>query len=301
MQTELHTRFEPVEAALVTCAWHGIGAKAVARLARDGFHTVVNYAGNAAAAETAIARIRDAGSQATAMEADVSDVAAVTSLFDRVSREAGDLTVLVINAGVQKTNTLAEGPVEEFDILVGVTLKGSFNVLREAARRLSSGWRIINLSSGTRIVLQPRYGVYAATKVGVKELTAIAAKEMRGRGVTVNAIAPGPVATELLLAGKTPEQIEHAAKQPPLERLGEPHNRRHLLPRRPGWRLGQRPNASFQRRLRLSEGATKPNLNWISSWLFYPPRNAARRSSLADPVASAPQWPSAWRTTAWRS
>ena len=224
MQIELHTSFEPGKAALITGASRGIGAAAAARLAHDGFHAVVNYAGNTAAAETVVARIRDAGGRATAMQADVSDVAAVTSLFDRVSREAGDLAVVVNNAGVQKTNILAEVPDEEFDTLVRINLKGSFNVLREAARRMKPGGRIINLSSGTTTVLQPRYGIYAATKAGVEALTAIAAKEMRGRGITVNAIAPGPVATELFLAGKTPEQIEHAANQSPLERLGEPHD-----------------------------------------------------------------------------
>ena len=159
---------------------------------------------------------------ATAMQADVSDPSAVRGLFDRAGAELGAIEVLVNNAGVQKLGALAEMSDEDFATLVQINLKGPFNTLREAANRMGPGGRIINLSSGTTLVLQPRYGAYTATKAALEAMTAVFAKEMRGRDITVNAIAPGPVATELFLKGKSREQLDQAARQSPLERLGKP-------------------------------------------------------------------------------
>ena len=208
--------------ALITGASRGIGAEAAARLARDGFHVVVNYMGGAEAADSVAAKLRQAGGRATAMQADVSDAGAVCGMFDRVGAELGVVDVLVNNAGVQKLGALAEVPDEDFASLVRINLKGPFNTLREAASRMRAGGRIINLSSGTTRVLQPRYGVYAATKAALEALTTVFAKEMRGRDITVNCIAPGPVATALFLKGKSKDQLDQAAKQSPLERLGKP-------------------------------------------------------------------------------
>ncbi len=208
--------------ALVTGASRGIGAEAAVRLARDGFHVIVNYAGVTADAEAVVVRLRQSGGQATAMQADVSQADAVRELFDRAEAALGAVDVLVNNAGIQKLGTLAEMSHEDFATLVRINLKGPFNTLREAANRMRPGGRIINLSSGTTLVLQPRYGAYAATKAALEAMTAVFAREMRGRDITVNAIAPGPVATELFLKGKSKEQLDQAAMQSPLERLGEP-------------------------------------------------------------------------------
>ena len=207
--------------ALVTGASRGIGAEAAARLARDGFTVMVNYLRHAPAAEALVARLHELGGRAFAIQADVSDPSAVGALFDKASN-LGSVDVLVNNAGIQRLGTLTEMSDNDFDSLVKINLAGPFNMMRQAANRMQAGGRIINLSSGTTRVLQPRYGVYAATKAALEAMTAVLAQEMRGRNITVNAIAPGPVATELFLKGKSKEQRDHAANQSPLERLGEP-------------------------------------------------------------------------------
>jgi 3-oxoacyl-[acyl-carrier protein] reductase len=117
---------------------------------------------------------------------------------------------------------LADADDKMFDRQIAVNLKGSFNTLREASTRLRAGGRIINFSSSVVGLLQPGYGVYAATKAAVEAMTSVLAKELRGRNITVNAVAPGPTATELFLNGKSPELIDRLAKLAPLERLGQP-------------------------------------------------------------------------------
>lgn len=210
--------------AIVTGASRGIGAAIAQRLARDGFAVVVNYAGNAAEAAKVVDAITAAGGSALAVQADVADAAAVRGLFDQAIAWRGRVDVLVNNAGIMPPQLphLEATDDDTFDRLVAVNLKGSFNTMREAATRLEQGGRIINFSSslvGTRL---PGYAVYTATKAGVEAMTNILAKELRGRNITVNAIAPGPTATALFLDGKTPEAIERLARMPPLERLGEP-------------------------------------------------------------------------------
>ena len=208
--------------AIVTGASRGIGAAVAERLARDGFAVVVNYAGSAAAAEALVRKIEAAGGRGLAARADVSDPGAVRGLFDAAETAFGGVDVLVNNAGIMTLANVADTEDAAFDRLVAVNLKGTFNTLREAARRLREGGRIINFSSSVVGLRQPTYGVYAATKAGVEALTAVLAKELRGRNITVNAIAPGPTATDLFLDGKSPELIDHLAKLAPLERLGEP-------------------------------------------------------------------------------
>ena len=132
------------------------------------------------------------------------------------------MDVLVNNAGIMTLATIAEADDAAFDRQIAVNLKGSFNTMREAAARLRAGGRIINFSSSVVGLLQPTYGVYAATKAAVEAMTAVLAKELRGRSITVNAVAPGPTATDLFLKGKPPELVDRLAKMAPLERLGEP-------------------------------------------------------------------------------
>ena len=215
---------ETNKVAIVTGSSRGIGAAIAERLAADGFTVVINYAGRAADAEVVAAKIEAAGGRAITAQADVSDPAAVAKMFDAAQAAFGGVDVLVNNAGVMKLATITDSDDALFDSQIAINLKGVFNTLREAGRRLREGGRIINLSSSVVGLLQPTYGVYAATKAAVEAMTHIMSKELRGRNITVNAIAPGPTATALFLDGKPQAVIDHLAKLAPLERLGQPED-----------------------------------------------------------------------------
>ena len=208
--------------ALVTGGSRGIGAAIVRRLARDGHAVAINYASSAAEAETLADDIRAAGGRALAVRADVSRADQVRAMFDHVEAELGRIDVLVNSAGILKMVPLAETSDELYEQTFGINTRGTFNTLREAATRLADGGSIVNVSSTTIALNLPNYSVYIASKAAVESLTQVFAKELRGRRITVNAVAPGPVATDLFLNGKSPELIEHYAKMPPLERLGQP-------------------------------------------------------------------------------
>ncbi|MBY5754769.1 SDR family oxidoreductase [Rhizobium leguminosarum] len=210
--------------ALVTGSSRGIGAAVAERLAKDGFTVVINYSGNAAPAEELAQEIEQAGGKALTAKADVSDAEAVRRMFDAAETAFGGVDVLVNNAGIMMLSALAEADDANFDRQIGVNLKGTFDTLREAAKRLRNGGRVVNFSTSVVGLKLETYGVYAATKAAVETLTAIMAKEMRGRGITVNAIAPGPVATDLFLNGKSDELVARMAKMNPLERLGTPED-----------------------------------------------------------------------------
>jgi 3-oxoacyl-[acyl-carrier protein] reductase len=210
--------------AIVTGASRGIGAAVAERLAQDGFAVVVNYAGNEAAAEALAKKIEATGGRALTARADVSDPVAVARMFDDAEKAFGGVDVLVNNAGIMTLANIAAVDDAMFDRLVAVNLKGTFNGLREAAKRLRTGGRIISFSTSVIGLRLETYGVYAATKSAVETLTAILSKELRGRSITVNAIAPGPTATDLFLDGKPQELIDRMAKMNPLERLGTPQD-----------------------------------------------------------------------------
>nr|WP_154324797.1 SDR family oxidoreductase [Pantoea sp. 201603H] len=208
--------------AIVTGASRGIGAAIARRLAKDGLNVLVNFAGSTADAEALVNEIEKNGGRAITAQADVSDAAAVARMFDAAEAAYGGVDVLVNNAGIMKLATLAETDDAVFDSQVAINLKGSFNMLREAARRLRPDGRIINLSSSVVGLYQPTYGAYAATKAGVEAMVHVLTKELRGRNITVNAVAPGPTATKLFLDGKPQDVIDRLAKLAPLERLGQP-------------------------------------------------------------------------------
>jgi 3-oxoacyl-[acyl-carrier protein] reductase len=208
--------------AIVTGASRGIGAAIADRLAKDGFTVIINYSGDAAPAEALARRIEEAGGKALTAKADVSDAGAVRRMFDSAEAAYGGVDVLVNNAGIMPLASIADADDALFDRVVSVNLKGTFNTLREAAKRLRTGGRIINFSSSVVGLYQPTYGVYAATKAGVEAMTHVLSKELRGRNITVNSVAPGPTATDLFLNGKPQEVIDHLAKLAPLERLGQP-------------------------------------------------------------------------------
>jgi 3-oxoacyl-[acyl-carrier protein] reductase len=210
------------KAAIVTGAARGIGAAIAQRLASDGFGVVINYAGSADEAEALADKIEKAGGRSITAQADVTQTPAVERMFEMADVAFGGVDVLVNNAGIMRLSTLAETDDALFERHIAVNLKGTFNALREAARRVRHGGRIINLSSSQVGLYHPTYAVYAATKSAVEAMTRVLAKELRGRNVTVNAIAPGPTATKLFLDGKPRDVVDHLAKLAPLERLGQP-------------------------------------------------------------------------------
>jgi 3-oxoacyl-[acyl-carrier protein] reductase len=214
------------QSAIVTGASRGIGRAVATKLARDGFAVAVNYAGNAAKADEVVAEIKaaTAGRQAISVQADVANAADVERLFKEALDTFGGINVVVNCAGIMPLSPITEGDLELFDKVIATNLRGTFVVLGQAARQVSSGGRIIAFSSSVIAKSFPTYGPYIASKAGVEGLVCVLANELRGRNITVNAVAPGPVATELFLTGKAEAQIEELRRLPPLERLGQPED-----------------------------------------------------------------------------
>jgi len=208
--------------AIVTGASGGIGRAVALRLARDGFSVVLGYAGNAAKAEEAVAEIKAGDGHAFAVRADVADRAAVEGFFREALGALGRIDVVVNSAGIMPMGPIAEDSLEAFDRVIATNLRGTFIVMGQAAKHVAKGGRIIAFSSSVIAKSFPGYGLYIASKAGVEGLVPVLANELRGREITVNAVAPGPVATELFLKGKTEAQIEQFRRLPPLERLGRP-------------------------------------------------------------------------------
>jgi 3-oxoacyl-[acyl-carrier protein] reductase len=209
---------------IVTGSSKGIGAAVAERLAGDGLAVVVNYASGAAPADNLVEKLKQAGGQAIAVQADVSDPAAIKALFDAAEKAFGGIDVLVNNAGIMKLAPVADTSDDLWRQTLAINLTGPFNGMREAARRLRDGGRIVNFSSSVVGLYQPTYAAYAATKGGVEAMTHILSKELGRRKITVNAIAPGPVATELFLHDKSDGDIKPIVERTPLGRLGEPED-----------------------------------------------------------------------------
>jgi 3-oxoacyl-[acyl-carrier protein] reductase len=206
--------------AIVTGGSRGIGRAAAERLAADGTAVVIVYAGNKAAADEAVEKIKSDGGQAVAAQADVGDEEAVAAAFELAVETFGGVDVVVNSAGIMPLGTVADMDLEVFDRIMRTNARGTFIVSQQAARRLRDGGAIINVSSSVVGLRFPQYGAYAMSKGGVEALTLILARELRGRDITVNTVAPGPTATDLFLDGKDQATIDTLAKQPPLERLG---------------------------------------------------------------------------------
>jgi 3-oxoacyl-[acyl-carrier protein] reductase len=208
--------------AFVTGGSRGIGRMTALRLAADGFAVAVNYVGRRDEADAAVAEIETAGGRALAVRADVADEAAVAAAFDAVESTFAGLDVVVNAAGVMRLAPVAELELDALDRMHRTNIRGTFVIAQEAARRLRRGGALVNFSTSVTRLSLPTYAGYAASKAAVEALTPILARELRGRDVTVNAVAPGPTATALFLDGKDEATIERLANQPPLERLGTP-------------------------------------------------------------------------------
>jgi 3-oxoacyl-[acyl-carrier protein] reductase len=210
--------------AIVTGASRGIGRSVALRLARDDFAVVVNYVTNRDKAAEVVKEIIGVRGRAIAVQTDVADPGGVARLFDEAERAHGKIGVVVNSAGIMRLAPIASGSVEDFDAVFNVNVRGTFNVLQQAAKRVAEGGRIITISSSVLGMNFPSYGAYAASKAAVEVLTRILAHELRGRDISVNTVAPGPTGTEMLFEGKTQEQIDRLAQIAPKGRLGTPED-----------------------------------------------------------------------------
>jgi 3-oxoacyl-[acyl-carrier protein] reductase len=210
--------------AIVTGASSGIGREAAIRLGRDGFAVVIGYGGSKDGAEKTAKEVEAVGGRAITVQADVADETAVSAMFDQAEEQFGGVDVVVNAAGIMPLAPLAELDMEEFDQVIRTNLRGTFVVDQQAARRVRDAGAIINISSSLTRLARPAYSAYAASKGGVEAITLILARELRGRNITVNTVAPGPTATPLFLDGKPQELIDRITAEPPLERLGQPED-----------------------------------------------------------------------------
>jgi 3-oxoacyl-[acyl-carrier protein] reductase len=210
--------------AIITGGSRGIGRQTAVRLAADGFAVVVNYAGNQTEAEAAVAEVTGTGGRAIAVRADVADEAEVAALFDAAEEAFGGVDVVVNAAGTMHLAPVADLDLDVVDRMHRTNIRGTLVVNQQAARRVRGGGAIINFSSSMVGLAIPGYAAYAASKGAVEAITLILARELRGKDVTVNTVAPGPTATSLFLDGKDEETIARMAAQPPLERLGTPED-----------------------------------------------------------------------------
>lgn len=208
--------------AIVIGASGGIGSSIAARLAKDGFALVAHYAGNPAKADEAVDAITAAGGRAISVKADVSSEEDVKGLFQKTRDTFGRIDVVVHTAGIMPMSKIGDGDMATFDKVIATNLRGTYLVLSQSAQHVSEGGRIIAFSSSVLAKSFPAYGPYIASKAGVEGLIRVLANELRGRNITVNAVAPGPTGTELFLKGKSDDLISNLAHLAPLERIGTP-------------------------------------------------------------------------------
>ncbi|WP_213453705.1 SDR family oxidoreductase [Rhizomonospora bruguierae] len=208
--------------ALVTGGSGGIGSSVVERLARDGFAVAIHYAGNADRAEKLAATVREHGGRAITVGGDIADEVAMAAAFDRIDAELGGVDVVVNTAGIMLLSPIATLDLADLDRMHRTNIRGTFVVSQLAANRVRTGGAIINFSTSVTRTQLPAYGAYVASKAAVEGITLILARELRGRDITVNAVAPGPTATPLFLDGKSEELVARIASTNPMDRLGTP-------------------------------------------------------------------------------
>ncbi|EAD7778347.1 SDR family oxidoreductase [Listeria monocytogenes] len=202
----------------------GIGKAVVQKLVEQNFAVVVHYAGNKAKAEALVENIVKSGGEAISVGGDVADEAQMIRAFDFIESQFGGIDVVVNTAGIMKLSPIATLDMDDFDLIQRTNVRGTFVVSKQAALRVRNGGAIINFSTSVTRTSFPTYGAYVASKAGVESLTLILARELRGKDITVNAVASGPTATPLFLTGKDDKTIDNLAKSTPLERLGQPED-----------------------------------------------------------------------------
>lgn len=220
----MNTKENTPRVALVTGGSGGIGKAVVDKLATEGFAVAVHYAGNQAKADALVLSITAAGGRALAVGGDVADETAMSALFDQVEAAFGGIDVVVNTAGIMRLGPIADFNLDDFDKIMRTNVRGTFVVSQQAGRRVREGGAIINFSTSVTRTQFPNYGAYVASKSAVEGLSMILARELRGKNITVNAVAPGPTATALFLDGKSEEVIAGLSKAVPLERLGDPED-----------------------------------------------------------------------------
>jgi 3-oxoacyl-[acyl-carrier protein] reductase len=208
--------------ALVTGGTGGMGRVIAARLAADGFDVAVAYVGSIDLADATVGEIKEHGRHGAAFAADIAEERAAAALFDDVENRFGHLDVVVHTAGINRPAALTDLDLADFDEMHRVNVRGTFVVNQQAARRVRDGGSIVNVSTSMVRVAPPGLSAYAASKAAVDVLTRILAKELRGRDITVNAVAPGPTATEAFLSTTSADERAQLAALPPLGRLGRP-------------------------------------------------------------------------------
>jgi len=210
--------------ALVTGGSGGIGRAVVEKLVADGFAVAVHYAGNAAKAEAIVSEVTAKGGQAIAVGGDVADEVAMKAAFEATTAAFGGIDVVVNTAGIMLLSPIATLDLSDLDRMHRTNIRGTFVVSQLAANNLRAGGAIINFSTTVTKTSFPTYGAYVASKAAVEAITLILARELRGKDITVNAVAPGPTATPLFLDGKDETTIANLSKAAPLERLGQPED-----------------------------------------------------------------------------
>jgi 3-oxoacyl-[acyl-carrier protein] reductase len=215
---------ENTRVAIVTGGSGGIGRAVAERLAADGMAVVVHYSGNAAKAEEAVKAIVAAGGRAGAFGGDVADPEAMAALFQHATDTFGGVDVIAHTAGIMPLAPIAEMDLDTFDRIQRTNVRGTFVISQLAARQVRAGGAIINFSTSVTRLQMPTYGAYAASKGAVEAMTLILARELRGRDITANTVAPGPTATPLFFEGKSEQVVEHIASLNPMQRLGTPED-----------------------------------------------------------------------------
>lgn len=210
--------------ALVTGGSGGIGRAVVKKLSDAGFAVAVQYAGSKAKADTLVAEIVEQGGKAISVCGDVADEQAMKTIFDTIETEFGGIDVVINTAGIMILSPIAEINLDDLDKMHRTNIRGTFVVSKQAAQCVRKGGAIINFSTSVTRTQFPNYGAYTASKAAVESMTMILARELRGKDITVNAMAPGPTATQLFLDGKDEQTIDKLSKAAPLERLGTPED-----------------------------------------------------------------------------